>query len=77
MAFPGQRSILAAAQASGVRGAQVMAGCTLMLVVAGLLEGYARQLVGDSTARFGIGGVMLAFWLLYFGLARAPREQET
>jgi uncharacterized membrane protein SpoIIM required for sporulation len=69
MAFPGERSILAAAAGAGQRAAVVMAGVVLMLVVAGLLEGYARQLVETGTARAAIGGAMLLFWLLYFALA--------
>lgn len=77
MAFPGERAILAAMQSAGVRSAQVMAGCTIMLIVAGLLEGYARQLVGDTGARFAIGGTMLALWIFYFAFAKAPRESET
>lgn len=77
MAFPGERSILAAMQDAGVRAAQVMAGCTIMLVVAGLLEGYARQLVGDTGSRLLIGGFMLLFWLGYFLTVKQPRESET
>ena len=74
MAFPGDRSVLAAASAAGRRAAQVMAGVVLMMVVAGLLEGYARQLVGSTEARFAIGGSMLMFWLVYFTLVRRPPE---
>ena len=77
MAFPGDRSILAAMQSAGVRAAQVMAGCTIMLVIAGLLEGYARQLVGDSASRLAIGMTMLALWVAYFALARRPSERES
>lgn len=77
MAFPGDRSILAAMQSAGVRAAQVMAGCTIMLIIAGLLEGYARQLVGSNEARFAIGGGMLLFWVGYFALVRKPAERET
>ena len=66
MAFPGNRAVLAAAAESGRRAAQVMAGCVLMLVVAAMLEGYGRQLVGETASRFVIGGFMLAFWLAYF-----------
>ena len=73
MAFPGTRSILAAAAASGRRAAQVMAGCVIMLVIAGLLEGYARQLVPTAEGRATIGGVMLVLWLAYFILAPRPR----
>ena len=77
MAFPGNRAIMATMRDAGVRAAQVMAGCTLMLVVAGLLEGYARQLVGQAEARLAIGVIMLVFWICYFALLRAPAERET
>jgi uncharacterized membrane protein SpoIIM required for sporulation len=66
MAFPGQRSVLAAASASGRRAAQVMAGVVLMLVVAGLLEAFARQLVEDPIGRGAIGVTMAVLWLAYF-----------
>ncbi|MEN7538408.1 stage II sporulation protein M [Aurantiacibacter flavus] len=75
MAFPGQRSVLAAAQGAGVRAAQVMAGATIMLVVAGLLEGFVRQLVGEPSARLAIGGAMLAFWCLYFAGMRRRQDR--
>lgn len=69
IAFPGQASVLAAASAAGKRSAEVMLGCIVMLLVAGLLEGYARQLVQDTALRFAVGGTMLVFWLAYFGLS--------
>lgn len=75
MAFPGDRSVLAAAADSGRRASQVMVGVVLMLAVAGLLEGYARQLITDPWARAGIGAAMLLFWLAYFLLLRdKPRR---
>lgn len=74
MAFPGERSVLAAASASGRRAALVMAGVVLMLGIAGLLEGYARQLVEDPLARGAIGGTMLAFWLAWFALMGRKRR---
>jgi hypothetical protein len=37
-----------------------------MFVIAGLLEGYARQWVVTLWARYTIGGLMLLFWTLYF-----------
>ncbi len=76
MAFPGSRSILAAAAASGRRSAQVMAGCVIMLVIAGLLEGYARQLVPSAEGRATIGGIMLVGWLAYFILTPRPRAAD-
>jgi uncharacterized membrane protein SpoIIM required for sporulation len=66
MAFPGERSVLDATAEAGRRAAQVMTGVVLMLIVAAVLEGYARQLVDDSTGRLTIGLFMLALWLAYF-----------
>lgn len=77
MAFPGERAVLAAASAAGKLTAQVMVGAVLMLVVAGLLEGYGRQLIEDPVARAAVGGTMLLFWIAYFLLGRgrpAPHE---
>ncbi len=48
MAFPGQLGVLEAAGVAGRRAAQVMSGVVLMLVVAAILEGFARQLVPDT-----------------------------
>ncbi|GGD58504.1 stage II sporulation protein M [Erythrobacter arachoides] len=77
MAFPGERSVLSALQSAGVRAAQVMAGCALMLVIAGLLEGYGRQLIDSAEAKYAVGGFMLAFWVLYFLALKRPREAES
>jgi len=66
MAFPGERSILEAASQAGRRAAQVMTGVVLMLVIAAMLEGFARQLIDDTPGRFAVGGFMLAFWCAYF-----------
>jgi uncharacterized membrane protein SpoIIM required for sporulation len=72
MAFPGRRSVLAAASDGGRRAAQVMAGVVIMLAAAGLLEGFARQLVTDPVLRAAIGGTMLLVWLSLFLVIR-PR----
>lgn len=66
MAFPGTRSVLAAASDAGRRAAQVMAGVVIMLVAAAVLEGFARQLIDNTPGRLTIGGFMLAFWCAYF-----------
>jgi uncharacterized membrane protein SpoIIM required for sporulation len=75
MAFPGGASVPEAARAAGQRAAQVMAGVVLMLVVAGLLEAFARQLVEPTGARFAIGGTMLALWLGYFAFSGRNRSK--
>lgn len=72
MAFPGDRSILAAASDAGQRTASVMIGVVLMLILAALLEAFPRQLAG-SEARTIIGIFMLIFWAVYFTLAGRGR----
>lgn len=72
MAFPGDRSVLAAAQESGRRSAVVMSGVVLMMVVAAFLEAFPRQLLEASSDRLLVGGTMLAVWLAYF-FAYRPR----
>jgi uncharacterized membrane protein SpoIIM required for sporulation len=75
LAFPGQQSHLAAASAAGKRAALVMAGVIVMLIVAGVLEGFARQMINNTAGRYAVGGGMLLFWLIYFlGFGRSQRE---
>ena len=78
MAFPGDQSLLEATAAAGQRAAVVMAGVVVMLLIAGLLEGFARQLIDQTEARLALGGAMLVFWLAYFFLLRRlPAGSET
>ena len=73
IAFPGERAVLEALAAAGRRASLVMTGVVLMLVVAALLEGFARQLIDASQGRAILGLFMLVFWLTYFfALRRAP-----
>ena len=72
MAFPGTRTILEAASLSGRRAANVMVGVVIMLAAAGLLEGFARQLVADPASRATIGICMLLIWIALFVLPRKP-----
>ena len=76
MAFPGTRPVLTAAAEAGRRGAVVMVGVVIMMVIAALLEAFPRQLVEGTGPRFLIGGMMLAFWLAYFFLYRPRRPPE-
>jgi uncharacterized membrane protein SpoIIM required for sporulation len=77
MAFPGDRPVLRAASEAGTRAAQVMTGVVLMLVVAAVLEGFARQMIDNTPGRFAVGGFMLVFWLLYFfGMRRDDAREE-
>ncbi len=76
MAFPGNRSIMAAAAESGKRGALVMLGVVIMLIFAALLEAFPRQLLGME-GRYIVGIFMLLLWLAYFFAYRGrPAERS-
>lgn len=68
--FPGARSRLRAASDAGRTAGKVMVGVIIMLLVAGLLEGFGRQLITSTPMRYGIGTVMLCFWLGYYYMPR-------
>lgn len=74
LGFPGRRSHLAALSQSGRTAAQVMTGVIVMLICAGLLEGFARQLIQSTEMRYAIGYGILALWLAYF-FAYRPRRR--
>lgn len=74
MIDPGRRSRLAALAAHGRRAAALAVGAVGMLLLAALIEGFVRQLITDTAWRLGIGGFMLAAWVVYFaGFGRAGR----
>jgi uncharacterized membrane protein SpoIIM required for sporulation len=68
-AFPGERSRLDALAFSGRTAAVVAMGGVVMLAVAGLLEGFGRQLIQSAEIRYAVGGIMLVFWCSYFAFA--------
>ena len=68
--FPGEDGRLEAATRAGRTAAIVMGGVVVMLLAAGLLEGFGRQLITGDLARYAIGLGLLACWLLYFYLPR-------
>jgi uncharacterized membrane protein SpoIIM required for sporulation len=66
VAFPGARHRLEAAAEAGRSAGTVVAGVVVMLFVAGLLEGFGRQLISDTSARYAIGAVTGVLWGTYF-----------
>ncbi|GAA4810743.1 stage II sporulation protein M [Sphingosinicella ginsenosidimutans] len=74
--FPGDATRIDAAASAGRTAATAMAGVVVMLMCAGLLEGYGRQLVTSDVARYAIGLAMLAWWLGYYYLPRRRRIAE-
>lgn len=77
IAFPGELTRMMAASHAGRVAATAMVGVVVMLLFAGLLEGIGRQTITSDTARYAIGGGMLALWLGYFYLFRAVRHGDS
>jgi len=70
IAFPGEKTRIESASYAGQTGGIAMAGIIIMLLFAGLLEGYGRQLINSDWLRYLIGFVMLSIWLTYFYIPR-------
>ena len=66
LAFPGRLERLDAMIAAGRDAALVMVGVVVMLAVAGLLEGFARQLITDTAVRYAIAAATAVLWGVYF-----------
>ncbi|WP_428674302.1 stage II sporulation protein M [Roseibium sp.] len=66
--FPGQWTRAEALRLAGRDAVKLAIVAALMLVVAALLEGFARQLVQDITLRFAVGWGVGALWLGWFVL---------
>jgi uncharacterized membrane protein SpoIIM required for sporulation len=73
MAFPGAQSRLDSLGKAGVVSGTVMGGVVVMLFVAGLLEGFGRQMITSDVARYTIGAVSGLLWFTYFYAPRRPK----
>lgn len=67
--FPGQHTRAEALRAQGRDAAKLAVLAALMLFIAALLEGFARQLITSLEARIVIGWTIGGLWLAYFTLA--------
>lgn len=74
VAFPGTKSRMQSMRDAGNEAALVIIGAVLMLFIAALLEGFARQLINSDLTRYIIAGSTLVFWLTYFYWPRGQRE---
>ena len=70
VAFPGEMSRMESMRAKSEQAAIILGGVVVMMFIAGILEGFGRQLIQNDWLRYGIGGSMLIFWLVYFFLPR-------
>ncbi|NNC72071.1 MAG: stage II sporulation protein M [Sphingomonadaceae bacterium] len=74
--FPGMQSRLNAAREAGKTAAVVMIGVIVMLLAAGLLEGFGRQLITEDLTRYAIASMMFFGWCAYFYLPGLIRGQR-
>jgi len=74
VAFPGELTRMESMRAKAEQAAIILGGVVVMMFVAGLLEGFGRQLIQNDWIRYGVGGFMLTFWMLYFFLPRKALE---
>lgn len=75
VAFPGDRPRLDAAVEAGRTAAITMGGVLVMLFIAGLLEGYGRQLIVNTGARYAVAAFIGLIWVVYFyGPRRGQRH---
>lgn len=76
LAFPGDEKRVTALARAGKTASVVMIGVVIMLFCAGLLEGYGRQLITNTLARYAVAAVSAVLWLGYFyGVRRVPHER--
>jgi len=64
--FPGRKSRLDAAADAGRTAGVAMGGVVVMLMLAGLLEGFGRQLIVEPWARYGVALFTALLWATYF-----------
>lgn len=74
LAFPGQRSRLAALAERGRQAGTLVLGAVVLFFLAGLVEGLFRQRVHALPARWGVAAASLALWAVYFWRAGRTRE---
>ncbi|MEM7267785.1 MAG: stage II sporulation protein M [Pseudomonadota bacterium] len=67
--FPGRRTRRDALRHEGRDAAKLAIVAALMLFVAALLEGFARQLIQTTEVRLAVGWGIGALWLVWFALA--------
>lgn len=75
--FPGRLSRRAALRREGHDAAKLAIVAALMLLVAALLEGFARQLITDLGTRIAVGWGIGALWLAYFVFAGRRSERRS
>lgn len=73
--FPGREERLVHLAREGRRAGQLILGSVVLFFLAGLIEGFFRQMVQDLGVRYLVVALTAAAWVAYFSLVgrRAPR----
>jgi uncharacterized membrane protein SpoIIM required for sporulation len=66
LAFPGDHHRMDAAIQAGRVAGLAIGGVVVMLFIAGLLEGFGRQLIVDTGARYAVAAATALVWAAYF-----------
>lgn len=74
LVFPGEHSRLRRLEIQGRRAGAVVAGAVGLFFIAGLFEGFFRQLVTDRGVRYAAAVTMAGVWIYYFGFVSRPRR---
>jgi uncharacterized membrane protein SpoIIM required for sporulation len=74
LVFPGRHTRLQNLAREGRRAAVIAVGSVALFFLAGLIEGFFRQLVQDLTVRWAVVGLTLVFWTWYFLFVGRSRE---
>jgi len=74
VAFPGRHSRLENLARDGRLAARIVIGAVAMFLIAGLLEGLARQLITETASRYLVAAVALIWWAVYFLYRGAERD---
>lgn len=75
-AFPGRHARLENLAQNGRRASRIVIGAVGLFFVAGLLEGFARQLIHEVAVRYMLGAGALAVWAAYFLLMGQRRDER-
>jgi uncharacterized membrane protein SpoIIM required for sporulation len=73
LVFPGRHTRLRNLALRGRKVGVIALGAVCMFFVAGLIEGFFRQLVQDPTIRWSVAVATATFWILYLGFAGRRR----
>jgi len=76
LVFPGRHSRIDSLALEGRTAAAIVMGCIALFLVAGVIEGYFRQLVHRDAVRLAVAVATALFWLLYFGILGRPERVE-